>query len=872
VKGLKRAMKTLPWSRIDLERLIDEVVEEDELEDFMREESAMKVRLRDVEADGEEGSTDEARDCDFQVLKDLSLFHGKICVKGSKEDRTYFVLKGEDVEGALRAICVDTTTSKGQGKDMSNGGYFSTLASIKSIEGNSDADFSPVVHCIEELRDIYGNDVPKALFKWLNQKKQATAGSIAKVETVLADRASYNSSWSDWKVKDVVERLSGMKPAKLTTTITYKCRDKLKTKKKGSAKRRSLEARVTDDRLMIHDLEQCKKLLQAITEKLRISCERWCHTWGNREKNLRRLSFAACLPQTSLAEIPGVKLEMMKAVFDGMQHVVNATDSFDHGQSGADVRDQSCEGTEPSSTSSSSGRVETSGAEPSRSSSPDSNKQELDHTFEPVAIAADWARLAPVALRPIEDGLQAAESILGHAKTFCGFANIEIPSLKDHYVMRSLPGGRASRRYHEGCDGSISIKKFENLDLQMLVVDFPDGKNLHSCDIARRLEDHKLPMELRERIEKLLECRVPPRLVLEQIQEESRREGKKRSRCKVTLRTIYHILDHSSARWKLGETDEEDIAERVRRDRASDQPFIRAYKPCGVDSSDERCFGFENTGPPPGPEEFLVAMADEKMLENLRRFGRIVFWDATHIISRKKNVKLVSVMVADTASLGQYALWIITNVETEAFYKRLFRLVNKLHGEPGWKPIAGMCDMATPPVTAAKRVWGPSVRVMFCTWHVLKTFKENVHSKIREKDTKKKAEIRHKASNLLSAILYSRTKSKAQTLVTALRLFLRKHTSSCADLSSYVEMHYLDNLETFCIAWRNEIFEKTEVVRKTNMILENFHSVLKFQGFNGKRNAWIGYLMVVLQRMLDRRDFKETLHDLGFTLCPFPSG
>jgi len=65
-------------------------------------------------------------------------------------------------------------------------------------------------------------------------------------------------------VKDVVERLSSIKPAKLTTTTTYKCRDKLKTKKKGYAKRRSLEARVTDDSFMI-DLEQCKKLLQAIT-------------------------------------------------------------------------------------------------------------------------------------------------------------------------------------------------------------------------------------------------------------------------------------------------------------------------------------------------------------------------------------------------------------------------------------------------------------------------------------------------------------------------------------------------------------------------------------------------------------------------------
>jgi len=126
----------------DLERLIDEVMEEDDLEDFMREEYAMEARLRDVEANSNEGSIIEAQDCDdYQLLKDLSLFHGKICAKGSKEARTFFLLKGEDVEVALRATSVDATTSKGQGKEISNGGYFSTLASIKSIEGKSDAPF-----------------------------------------------------------------------------------------------------------------------------------------------------------------------------------------------------------------------------------------------------------------------------------------------------------------------------------------------------------------------------------------------------------------------------------------------------------------------------------------------------------------------------------------------------------------------------------------------------------------------------------------------------------------------------------------------------------------------------------------------------------
>jgi len=60
--------------------------------------------------------------------------------------------------------------------------------------------------------------------------------------------------------------------------------------------------------------------------------------------NLRRLAFAACLPQTSLTDIPGIKLEIMQAVFNGIQHVVNATDAFDHGDNSAEARDQSFEG------------------------------------------------------------------------------------------------------------------------------------------------------------------------------------------------------------------------------------------------------------------------------------------------------------------------------------------------------------------------------------------------------------------------------------------------------------------------------------------------------------------------------------------------
>jgi len=580
----------------DLERFIDEVVQEDAMEDFMRDENAMEAGLRD-----DTGAEDE--DCDdFKLLVDLSLFHGRIRVQGCREPRTFFVLKGEDVDGVLKAIGVDTTMSIGQRKVVSNGGLFSTLLTIQSIERRSGTEFNPVSHAIEQMRDAFGEDVPESLYKWVSQKKQATSGSIAKVESILAERATHEDSWSAWKVKDVAELLKSMKPAKLTTTTKFKCREKLKTQKQAYAKRRVLAARVYDDRFMIHDLEQCMKFLHAIKEELRISSEKWCHTSGNRKMNLRRLLFAGCLPQTSLMEIPGIKSGMMKALFDGIQHVVNATTSFDHGGSSAKARRQTSENDHPSSTFSGVHPEiilpERSGSSEPSVSGPD-GREIGDDTSKSAPSPAEDELLVSGALEPIEQGLRAAKSMLEHAKAFCRSENIEIPPLKDHYAMRSLPGQRANRRYNEGCEGSISIKRFENSDLQMLVVDFIDGKNLHSCDIKNRPEDQKLPMEVRERIEKLLESRVPPRFALEQIQEDSRRESGRSSRYKVTLRTISHILDHSNARWKLGKTDEEDIAKRVNRDRSSEHPFFQAYKPHGVDASDERCFGFENTGPPP---------------------------------------------------------------------------------------------------------------------------------------------------------------------------------------------------------------------------------------------------------------------------------
>jgi len=90
--------------------------------------------------------------------------------------------------------------------------------------------------------------------------------------------------------------------------------------------------------------------------------------------------------------------------------------------------------------------------------------------------------------------------------------------------------------------------------------------------------------------------------------------------------------------------------------------------------SDECCFGFENTGPPPGSEEFFLAMADEKCSRIFE--GLVGLYSGTQRTTspgRRMSNWCLSWFLTPLGS--QYAIWIITNVETEVFHKRVFRLL-----------------------------------------------------------------------------------------------------------------------------------------------------------------------------------------------------
>jgi len=99
---------------------------------------------------------------------------------------------------------------------------------------------------------------------------------------------------------------------------------------------------------------------------------------------------------------------------------------------------------------------------------------------------------------------------------------------------------------------------------------------------------------------------------------------------------LQHIFDSSEAGENLARTDEEDLRLRVLQDRQAKRPVIRACKANGIVFADfhECTFGFESCDRPE-TDEIFIAIADDDMIQNLKLYGRVIYSDGTHNVSKK---------------------------------------------------------------------------------------------------------------------------------------------------------------------------------------------------------------------------------------------
>ena len=132
----------------------------------------------------------------------------------------------------------------------------------------------------------------------------------------------------------------------------------------------------------------------------------------------------------------------------------------------------------------------------------------------------------------------------------------------------------------------------------------------------------------------------------------------------------------------------------------------------------------------PGVSSFQLVMQTEWMRDRLIEFGhgKPLFMDGTFGVNSQKN-PLTTVMVQDAFDHGiPTAFSIMEGGCAEKHYAVLLEcLYNAAKAvEPDWLPSSIMIDDCDAEINAITSVFPASVKVVLCTWHVMRSWKKNI--------------------------------------------------------------------------------------------------------------------------------------------------
>lgn len=593
-----------------------------------------------------------------------------------------------------------------------------------------------------------------------------------------------------------------------TLTVEYKCRTIVRA---GQCCPKIEAERALPE---IHDLALLRRLLDGVAER-GVCGGHWTKLWGDVDTNTRRLAFTATIGEPNgmvMEKVPGVTKDDCVAVFDAVSLVV---------ETAAQAQCAS------------------------------------DRQFPDSAVIAA--------------GCAAAARLEACARRY--LAGVGVPMLEpgEGNVLKTKVALRNKRAAptaagETGCPARVWLQVFDDRDWVVLHV----SARPHECDIDGNLLRQRRSWAMTKKIVRLLEAGLPDQLVVRKLQDEIALEASMRGAREVQSRDevvrlsdVIFLRKKEGIDWRVGDSDEIDVLMRINKSRADAErsgcscPF-RVYFPYGVDFDDARAFGQELIGRVALPiDSQLIVVCTDAMVQDALKYGNVIFTDATHCISCKKGVKLITVMAVDEHGRGRHLLWAVVTSETTEVYEAIFRvlrhLVHDLQQRTGsdarWAPTTLMSDMAAEAFNAALRLW-PQVVWLLCFWHVLKTLKLNLRKRI----TGAGAPVaRNTIFNKLHAIMYHKVEAEARKLVEDVREELRKRRNGVhdpADALQYLECNFFgpDTFERWTLYARCDAPQLLAdgSNARVNMILEAWHSILKVQIFGARRNKWIGRLLLEL--------------------------
>eukprot|EP00795_Rhopilema_esculentum_P016122 gene16122-7478_t len=234
-------------------------------------------------------------------------------------------------------------------------------------------------------------------------------------------------------------------------------------------------------------------------------------------------------------------------------------------------------------------------------------------------------------------------------------------------------------------------------------------------------------------------------------------------------------------------------------------------------------------------EDFAIVIQTEFQQHQMRKFaGKGICYD----------FKLTSLLIVDEYGEEFPVAWCLSNREDFCTMKMFCEQVKQKTGNlaPTWF----MSDIAPQFCKAFSTVYQCTPRQLYCTWHVDKTWQEQLRSKIKD------FEIESQVYTQLRIVLEQTDERRFHNYLSL--LCERLHNSSATkEFGDYFDSH----LVSYASRWDYSFCCGLGI--NTNMFCEAFHRVFKYNYLKGKQNRRVDKCLVNLMKYSRDKNFERII-------------
>lgn len=258
---------------------------------------------------------------------------------------------------------------------------------------------------------------------------------------------------------------------------------------------------------------------------------------------------------------------------------------------------------------------------------------------------------------------------------------------------------------------------------------------------------------------------------------------------------------------------------------------VIGYKPQGVVDSIEF--------PEFDKNDFLLIFMTQSQKSFLEQNSETICIDGTHGLNNY-GFQLFTLLAIDDTREGFPVAFMICNRADEVAITTFFKFVKIALGPI--QPKVFMSDMDETFYSAWKNVMGNPAHRIFCTWHVLKAWKNNIRKKVKSQE--KRIEV----EKVLRTLIYELDVNTFEQLLPKVLTKLDEDNDTTA-FKEYFYNHYVRN-ERY-ITWA--YCYRCHLGINTNMYIENFNKILKYFYLKGKHVRRLDKtLLAILQLINDK--------------------